>query len=190
MIKRSDQHFRYPPNLNMLDLATLVTMYRNRGEPVKAASGEYFGCAYSFRLVREAKKWFGLYYAQPAWDSLLTKGSQGYPLTEAEMNVLGIAAHLDEHPATRSFAENNCGVPAKVAYMIVNDLKTFGFITEDEHQFLDLTAAGEDALQGIARRIYEKKYIPEMLLVNRLRHMNPSATPEAVKKTGPQIDLF
>ena len=39
----------------MLDLATVVSMYRGRGEPVKAPAGEYFGCAHSFKLVREAK---------------------------------------------------------------------------------------------------------------------------------------
>jgi hypothetical protein len=190
MLKRSDQYFRYPSNLNMLDLATLVSLYRSRGEPVKAASGEYFGCSFSFKLVKEAKSWFGLYYTQPSWDALLTKGSQGYPLTEAEMNVLGIAAHLDEHPQTRQFAENKCGVTPQIGYMIVNDLKTFGFITESEHNVISLTDSGEEALQGIARRIYEKKYFPEMLLVNRERYMKPSTIPDLTKLKGPQIDLF
>lgn len=193
MIKRSEQYFRYPPNLSMLDLATVVSMYRGRGEPVKAPAGEYFGCAHSFKLVREAKTWFGLYYTQLAWDQLLTKDSGGYPLTEVEMNVLGLAAGRDSHPRTRDYIEKNSGIMPQVGYMIVNDLKTFGFLEETDQAELVLTSSGEDALNGIARRIYEKKFIPEMLLVNRERYVKP--TPAATKgdhdaSRGPQIDLF
>jgi hypothetical protein len=189
MLRRSEQYFRYPPNLNMLDLASLVTMYRNRGLPVKSAPGEYFACSMSFKLVREAKNWFGLHYAQTSWDALLTKDSQGYPLTEAEMNVLGIAAHWDATPHTRDFAEKNCGVTPQLGYMIVNDLKSFGFISEDENTLLSLTNLGEDALHGIAKRIYDKKFVPDMLLVNRQRYMKPEIS-DAPKTKGPQIDLF
>lgn len=76
MQKRSDFHFRYPPNIHELDLATMVSMFRSRGEPRKAAPGEYFACAYSKELLKEAKWWFGLYYSQDIWDALLTKGSE------------------------------------------------------------------------------------------------------------------
>ncbi|MCH8496132.1 MAG: hypothetical protein LAT57_10965 [Balneolales bacterium] len=193
MIKRSDQYFRYPSNLNMLDLATLVSLYRSRGEPVKAPTGDYLGCAYSFKLVREAKTWFGLHYSQAAWDALLTKNSQGYPLTEAEFNVLGLAAKLDEHPNLRDFIEKNMGITPQLGYMVINDLKTFGFISESESGLISLSASGEDALNGFAKRMYDKKFIPEMLLVNRERYIKP--TPSASKEDatvlkGPQIDLF
>lgn len=190
MIKRSEVHFRYPSNLNMLDLATLVSMYRSRGEPVKAPAGEYYACSHSFRLVREAKSWFGLYYTQSAWDQLLTRDSQGYPLTEAELNVLGLAAGMDEHPSLREFVEKNVGVMPQLGYMIVNDLKTFGFLVEDADHLLELTAEGEDALQGIARRIYDRKYIPEMLYVNQQRYINPSARDVQRSSSTSQIDLF
>ncbi len=190
MIKRSDQYFRYPSNLNMLDLATLVSMYRSRGEPVKAPPGDYFACSLSFKLVREAKSWFGLYYTQTSWDQLLSRDSQGYPLTEAELNVLGLAHHLDEHPNSRDFIEKNIGVMPQLGYMIVNDLKSFGFLTEDENHLIHLTDDGMDALQGISRRIYDKKFIPEMLYVNQQRYTNP--TPKEVHRSpnASQIDLF
>jgi hypothetical protein len=192
MIKRSESFFRYPPNLNMLDLATLVSLYRSRGEPVKAPAGEYLGCAFSFKLVKEAKTWFGLYYSQSSWDALLTKGSGGYPLSEVELNALGLAAHLDEHPNSRDFVEKNIGVTPQLGYMIVNDLKSFGFINESEGGFLTLSKTGDEALLGIARRIYEKKFIPEMLLINRQRYLKPSGSQSTTepRTTGPQIDLF
>ncbi len=189
MIKRSENYFRYPPNLNMLDLATLVTMYRNRGEPVKAALGEYFGCSHSHKLVREAKSWFGLYYTQSSWDALLTRDSLGYPITEVEMNVLGLAAHLDAHPNTREFAENNIGVMPQLGYMIVNDLKTFGFISENDDGHIALSSEGEDALQGFCKRVYDKKFFPEMLQINQLRYIKPGSS-DIPRTKGPQIDLF
>lgn len=190
MIKRSEIYFRYPSNLNMLDLATLVSMYRNRGEPIKAPSGDYFACSLSLKLIREAKCWFGLYYTQSAWDQLVTRGSQGYPLTEAEMNTLGLAAHMDEHPNSREFVERNIGVMPQMGYMIVNDLKTFGFLAEDDQHLLYLTEHGEDALHGIARRIYDKKYIPEMLYVNQQRYINPGSKEVHKSPNASQIDLF
>ncbi|MCC5926801.1 MAG: hypothetical protein JJU41_09610 [Bacteroidetes bacterium] len=193
MIKRNDNYFRYPPNLNMLDLATLVSLYRSRGEPVKSAAGDYFGCAHSFKLVREAKTWFGLHYSQASWDAMLTKDAQGYPLTEAEMNVLGLASGLGGHPQTREFIEKNIGVIPQLGYMIVNDLKTFGFVEEQEGGTLSLSSTGEDALNGIAKRIYEKKFIPEMLQISRERYVKPTPTASkdvGDKLKGPQIDLF
>lgn len=166
MLKKSDFIFKYPPNLQELDLATMVSMYRDRGEPRKAAPGKYLACAVSHRLLKEAKWWFGLYYSQAAWDSLLTKGSEGYPLTEAELNLLGLV-HATEEPPHREYVEKSIGVLPKLAYLIVNDIKQFGFLQEDEHGYLMITPRGERALQGISRRLYEKRFSPEMLVVYR-----------------------
>ena len=40
------------------------------------------------KLLKEAKWWFGLFLL-PKMDELLTKGSEGYPLTNIDLNVLG-----------------------------------------------------------------------------------------------------
>ncbi len=171
MQKKSEFIFKYPPNLQELDLATMVSMYRDRGEPRRAAPGKYLACAESHKLLKHAKWWFGLYYSQPAWDSLLTKSSEGYPLTEAELNLLGLLLTLDEEPPQREFAEKNLGVLQKLGYLIVNDMRQFGFISEDEYGYLSITTAGERALQGICRRLYGKRFSPEML---ELYHLDPT----------------
>lgn len=163
MHKRSDFVFKYPPNLQELDLATMVSMYRDRGEPRKAAPGKYLACAVTHKLLKEAKWWFGLYYSQAAWDELLTKGSEGYPLTEAELNLLGLVI-ASEDPPHREYVEKHIGTLPKLAYLIVNDIKQFGFLQEDEHGYLRITPRGERALQGICRRLYEKRFTPEMLV--------------------------
>ncbi len=163
MKKRSDYHFKYPPNIHELDLATMVSMYRARGEPRKAAPGKYLACSITRNLLKEGKWWFGLYYSQKAWDSLLTKNSEGYPLTEAELNILGLIITSGEEPPHREYTEKNCGAIPKLAYLIVNDLKQFGFLIEDEHGFLSITPRGEKALQGISRRIYDKRFSLDML---------------------------
>lgn len=191
MDKKSDLHFTYPPNLHELDLATLVSMYRERGIPKKARPGDYFACALSKKLIKEGKWWFGQYYSQQAWDELLTKSCEGYPLTEVEMNVLGMAQAADEEPPHRDHVEQYCGAIPKLAYMIVNDLKEFGFLSVNEHEKLMITPRGEKALQGIARRIYEKKFTPEMLFVNQ--GGTPQARPvieQAKKKDTEQTSLF
>lgn len=162
MQKKSDFIFKYPPNLQELDLATMVSMYRSRGEPRKAAAGKYLACAVSHKLLKDAKWWFGLYYSQEAWDDLLTKYCGGYPLTEAELNVLGLV-NASEEPPHREYVEKNAGVISKLAYLIVSDIKQFGFIQEDDQGFLHITSTGEQALQGIARRLYGKRFSPEML---------------------------
>ncbi|MFU8811572.1 MAG: hypothetical protein ACNA78_01320 [Balneolaceae bacterium] len=163
-MKPTEQHiFCYPPNLQELDLATMVTMYRERGEIRRSKPGTYFACALTRRLIREAKWWFGLYYSQKAWDSLLTKSSEGYPLTEAELNALGLVVAGGESPPRREKVEANLGVLPKLGYLIVNDLKQFGFLHEDGQGVLLITPRGESALQGIARRIYQKRFVPEML---------------------------
>lgn len=163
MEKRSDFIFKYPPNIHELDLATMVSMYRARGEPRKAAAGKYLACSVTRNLLKEAKWWFGLYYSQKSWDQLLTRGSEGYPLTETELNVLGLILVSEEEPPHREFIEKHCGVIPKLAYLIVNDLKQFGFIMEDDTGFLMITPRGEKALHGISRRIYERRFSYEML---------------------------
>lgn len=163
MDKEPSSHFQYPPNLHELDLATLVSMYRERGIPKKARPGEYFACAFSGKLIKEGKWWFGQYYSQQSWDELLTQSCEGYPLTDVEMNVLGMAFSANEEPPHRDNVEENSGAIPKLAYMIVNDLKEFGFISVDDQQRLMITPRGEKALQGIAKRIYGRKFNPNML---------------------------
>ena len=191
MLKRTDQYFRYPPNLNTLDLATLVNLYRGRGEPVKAKSGEYFGCVATHKLIREAKIWFGLYYSQTGWDAHLSKGSSGYPITEVEMNVLGLATVQAEYPTERAFVEKNSGCTHQLAFMVINDLKTFGFLTEDEKGYLSITNSGEEALNGFTKKLFEKKFIPEMLHINEKKLIQPTIqVATKTDKNSPQIDMF
>ncbi|MCA1803410.1 MAG: hypothetical protein LC662_13240 [Rhodothermaceae bacterium] len=166
MQKKAAHYFSYPPNIRMLDLATLVHLYRTRGEPRRSPAGEYFACAVSHKLIKESKHWFGLNYSQVEWDKLLTKNSDGYPLTEVEMNILGMARIPREGDTSRSFIEENCGTIPKLAFMVINDLKTFGFVEENEEGFLSTTQRGMKALEGVARRIYEKKFSPEMLHIH------------------------
>lgn len=157
--------FTYPENLQILDLATLVSMYRSRGEPQKAPAGTYYGCAYSHKLLKEGKSWFGLHYSQTAWDALLTKGSEGYPLTQVELNILGMAyfPRRENEVPVRSLIERHSGTLPQLAFMIVNDLKTFGFLEETEDDILQVTSRGFVALEGIANRIYGKKFSADML---------------------------
>ncbi len=163
MEKKSNHILKYPPNLRELDLATMVSMYRGRGEPRKADPGKYVACNLTGKLLKEAKWWFGLYYSQQAWDSLLTRSSKGYPLTEIELNTLGLVMISgDEHPH-REFVENNAGILPKLVYLIINDLKQFGFLYEDEQGFLMITPEGEQALNGISKRLYNKRFTPAML---------------------------
>ncbi|WP_340104049.1 hypothetical protein [Rhodohalobacter sp. 8-1] len=170
MEKKSDHIFSYPPNLQELDLATLVNLYRERGEILKARAGNYVACAITKKLLKEAKSWFGLFYSQGAWDSLLTKSSDGYPLTEAEMNALGLVYSNRNEPPHREFVEKNIGVLPKLAYLIINDIKQFGFIKEDENGFLMIAPSGEKALQGIAKHMYGKPFTEEMLISFQQAH--------------------
>lgn len=189
MVKKSDTYFSYPPNLHVLDLATLVSMYRERGIPKKARPGEYFSCALTQQLIKEGKWWFGQYYSQKSWDELLTKGCEGYPLTEVEMNILGMAYAADDEPPSRDDVEQQCGAVPKLAYMIVNDLKEYGFISIDDQNRLMITPRGEKALQGIARRIHGKKFSADMLSVNQSDMATP-AIERATKKDSEQASLF
>ena len=190
MEKKSDFYFKYPPNLHELDLASLVSMYRERGLPKKATTGEYFACAKTHRLVKNAKWWFGLYYSQQAWDNLLTKGSEGYPLTETELNVLGLVLDAGDQAVSREFVEQNCGTISKLTYMIINDMKEFGFLSIENNDRLLITPRGEKALQGIAQRIYGKKFAPDMLLVNQGEGPAPKMKQAQKKKSDDQASLF
>ncbi|MEX0685801.1 MAG: hypothetical protein WD267_11715 [Balneolales bacterium] len=188
-MKKSPIYFRYPPNLNTLDLANIISLYRSRGEPADATAGDYFGCAATFKLIKKAKTWFGLYYSQQAWDSLLTKDCVGYPLTEVELNILGMAYLPPEAGVDRTYIEKKCGTLTQLAFLIVNDLKQFGFLEEEEEEGgrLTITHTGEKALNGIALRLFEKRFNPEMLLINR--DADPTIT-KAQKKENNQKDLF
>lgn len=192
MEKKSNVYFSYPPNLQELDLATLVSMYRDRGMPRKAKPGNYFACAVTRKLIKEGKWWFGLYYSQKAWDDLLTRGSEGYPLTEVELNVLGMVLDSGNDAVLRDSVEQNCGAVSKLAYMIVNDLKEFGFLASEETDRLMITPRGEKALQGIARRIYDRKFSPEMLLANQDGSSRPAPPMEQARKKedSEQASLF
>src|SRR6056297_418007 len=195
MEKKSNHFFSYPPNLQELDLATLVNLYRERGEVLKARAGHYVACAISKELLREAKSWFGLFYSQDAWDSLLTKNSAGYPLTEAEMNALGLVYSNRKEPPHREYVEKNIGTLPKLAYLIINDIKQFGFIKEDKNGFLEIAPSGEKALQGFSKRVYGKQFIKEMLISHRESHIvdKPSqskTTRSSRKKDSDQTSLF
>ncbi|MEX0680545.1 MAG: hypothetical protein WD097_04115 [Balneolales bacterium] len=189
MQKKSWDFFIYPPNLNTLDLASMVSMYRSRGEPRKAPSGDFFACAKSKKLVREAKFWFGLYYSQQAWDQLLTKDSSGYPLTEVEFNILGLAIYPPDDNNHRGYIESQSGTIPQLSYLIVNDLRQFGFLQEQGDGLLSITNNGLKALEGFASRAYGKKFSPEMLSVYRGEQARPQIE-KAEKKETVQTRLF
>lgn len=189
MQKKSTDFFVYPPNLHILDLASMVAMYRSRGEPRMAPSGEYFTCCKTRKLEKEAKFWFGLYYSQAAWNQLLTRDSAGYPLTEIEFNLLGMAIYPPDENNHRSHIEYQAGFIPQLSFLIVNDLRQFGFLQEFDHGMLAITDNGRKALEGFARRVYEKKFSAEMLPVYR---SDPSRTPvePSVRKEDTQTRLF
>jgi len=189
MEKSSKQFFSYPPNLHELDLATLVSMYRDRGIPKKAKPGEYFACTVTSKLIKEGKWWFGQYFSQEAWDETLSKGCEGYPLTEVEMNILGLVYAADDGAPKREYVEQNCGAISKLAYMIVNDLKEFGFLSLDDQERLLITPRGEKALQGFAKQMYGKKFKPDMLKINQGEITNPKIE-QAPKESSEQANLF
>lgn len=189
MEKTTESYFSYPPNLHELDLATLVSMYRDRGIPKKAKPGEYFACAVTNKLIKEGKWWFGRYFSQNAWNETLTKGCEGYPLTEVEMNILGLVYSADGQAPRRDYVEQNSGAVSKLAYMIVNDLKEFGFLSLDDQDRLLITPRGEKALQGVAKQVYGKKFKEDMLKINQGEITNPKME-RASKEDSEQANLF
>lgn len=186
---KSTDFFVYPPNLKVLDLASIVGMYRTRGEPRRAPSGEYFACARSRKLVREAKYWFGLYYSQPAWDQMLTKDSSGYPITDVEFAILGMTIYPPDDNSHRSNIEAHAGTIPQMSFLIVNDLRQFGFIQDYDNGMLGITSNGHRALEGFARRAYDRKFTHEMLTVYRGSYARPRIE-EAEKKDMYQTRLF
>ncbi len=158
-------YFEYPPNIQVLDLATLVSTYRQRGEAFSVPPAEIVSCAVTRRILKRSKRWFGLHYSQKAWDALLTTGSEGYPLTPAEFNILGLAAAPpeDAEALSRDFAQKNCGTTAELGYLIINDLIQFGFLSSPNDYELYLTARGEIALDGLSRRLYGTAFDAELL---------------------------
>jgi hypothetical protein len=167
----------------------MVSMYRERGIPKEAKPGEYFACALTQRLIKKGKWWFGRYYGQKAWNKLLTSSCEGYPLTEVELNILGLVAAAEKEPTSRDFVEQYSTAMPKLAYMIVNDMKEYGFLSTDSHGRLMITPRGKKALQGIARRIYDKKFTADMLAKNRDEISHPTIE-RAPKKGSEQADLF
>ena len=189
MQKKSNDFFSYPPNLQMLDLASMVGMYRMRGEPRRAPSGEYFACCRSRKLIKEAKYWFGLFYSQSAWDQLLTKDSGGYPLTQIEFSVMGFCVYPPEENNHRSAIESHTGFIPQLTFLIVNDLKQFGFIQEYDNGLLAITNTGQKALEGFAKRVYEARFSADMLALDHREYARPGLE-QAKKKDPVQTRLF
>lgn len=189
-MKGSAKYFMYPDNLNILDLASIVSMYRSRGKPVKAPSGEYYACCDSRKLIKEAKYWFGLYYSQQAWDEYLTPDSGGYPLTDVEMDIMAKTLYPQkEGPVMRQEIEESLDIVPQLGFLIINDLRQFGFMEEDESNFLYLTPQGEAAFQGIASRIFQKPFSPEMFATKESKQEKPEIK-KAEKQSDRQIRLF
>ena len=74
-------------------------------------------------------------------------------------------------------------------YQIVIDLKEFGFLSIDEQKRLLITPRGEKALQGVAQRIYGKKFTPDMLRINQEGAARPIIE-QAQKEDNEQASLF
>jgi predicted transcriptional regulator len=189
MKKSGDPYFIYPSNLNRMDLATLVSMYRDRGIPKEAKAGEYYCCALTRKMIRNGKWWFGYHYSQDAWNKLLTNRSEGYPLTEIELNILGLAKVASGGPPEREHVEQHAMITPRLAYIIINDLDSYGFLSIDDQKRLMITPRGEKALQGIARRIYNKRFTVDMLAVNQDKTVDLRIE-RASRKGSEQADLF
>lgn len=160
-------YFQYPPNINMLDLATIVSLYRSRGEPYKVEPGEIIACAGEKKIIKQSKTWFGLHYSQSAWDEMLTEGSEGFPLTEVEFNILGMVYTPVSKQQNKEFIEQHCGIISQMAFMIFSDLRHYEFIKQDDDLSYGLTTKGEEALEGLSWRLYDCEYNEDLLLFNK-----------------------
>lgn len=158
---------RYPPNIETLDLALLVHYYRNRGEPARAKAGEYFTCSASMELVKDARRWFGVYYSLDSWEKMLTPHCEGYPVTQAEMNILGLAHSPHENSTTKDHILSFTGLGKQLGQLIIKDIIQFGFLIEDDIG-LTISRKGERVLHGFCQRVYGKNFSPEFLWVNRV----------------------
>lgn len=164
---KSEQNcFQYPPNIRTLDLASLVSIYRSRGEPYTVPATEAVACCVTRRLLKHSKRWFGLHFSQKAWDALLTTGSEGYPLTEVEFNVMGLVKAPPQPRISREFIEQNCGIVSQLGFLIFNDLRQFGFIDEPEEHIFELSQRGEIALDGLSRRLFDTGFKPDLLWIH------------------------
>ncbi len=105
------------------------------------------------------------------------------------MNILGMALAAEDEAPKRDYVEQHAGVISKLSYMIANDLKEFGFLSIDEQKRLLITPRGEKALQGVAQRIYGKKFHPDMLRVNQEGSVHPIIE-QAKKEDNEQASLF
>lgn len=190
--------FQYPLNMNQIDLASLILLYRSRGEIVNASPSSFLCCALENRLVKQAKAWFGKVYSQEAWDRMLTKDAQGYPLTPYELHILGYAANKSHTTHyKREFIDRYLEIPNSFGYVLINDLINFGFLEADE-VFLRITDNGEKALHGLSRRLFKMRYKEEMLphLSGYILPTNTKHLPRSSKKSDPyndkksQVSLF
>ncbi|HBD42775.1 MAG TPA: hypothetical protein DC011_03620, partial [Bacteroidetes bacterium] len=133
------------------------------------------------------KWWFGLYYCQSSWDSLLTKNAKGVPMTPTEFLAMGKIATSQE-PVYREFLEVQLDVSPKLSYLLLNDLKQFGFVLEDPQSVLTLSLDGEKALDGLSRRLFEKRFQPDLLFDTLDADSSSSNTSRA--STVNQVSLF
>lgn len=156
------ERLSYPGNLQSLDLATMVHLFRNRGEPRRAAGGDYFFCVNSLDLVKEARNWFGVHIGIQAWDRMMTPHSNGYPLTAVEIRLLGSIRYCEGQCRPRSDLESEAEVHPQLLSLIIRDLIQFGFLT-DEDSLLRVSADGERALHGYSRHYFGKTYYPGLL---------------------------
>lgn len=188
--------FQYPGNIGDVELASMILLYRSRGEVVKATPSTFFCCSLENRLIKQAKDWFGKSYSQSAWDRMLTNGSKGYPLTPHEMHLLGYAA--TKKPNHQFYLRNEVSrylqLPESFCYVLMNDLEQFGFLQQGEQQQMLITDEGEKALQGISRRIFKKRYREEFLphISGEILPENPSKLSKSASKSGSrqQSSLF
>jgi hypothetical protein len=189
-----DVCFSYPENLGEIELASLVMMYRNRGEVIKATPSSFFCCCLQNVLIKQAKNWFGKTYSQEAWDRMLTPSSEGYPLTIYEMHLLGYAGlkQPDASPYSLNFIELNIQLPSAFCFVLINDLKAFGFLEDHTEAYLTLTDRGEKALNGISRRIFKKRYVQDFLphISGSLWPENSSRSSTKSSKGRSQASLF
>lgn len=155
--------FQYPVNMSQIELASLILMYRGRGEVIKASPSSFLCCALENRLIKQAKSWFGKVYSQEAWDRMLSPDALGYPLTPLELHILGYASQTQGNQTyTRDVVDRYLDLPPSFGYVLINDLISFGFLQANDNYLL-ITELGEKAMNGLSRRLYKKRYKQDML---------------------------
>ena len=135
MEKKSNHIFSYPPNLQELDLATLVNLYRERGEVLKALDGKLRGLR-NHKKTAEGGQIVVWSFLQPGRLGLSPYKKLGRLSINGSRNERpGLVYSNRKEPPHREFVEKNIGTLPKLAYLIINDIKQFGFIKEDEGVF-------------------------------------------------------